>query len=233
MPGVLIINAGVDSPVFNAAMLSAPLDSSLAELDRRIAIAKVYFQARDVPWSFWVCRDLAGNWTSRRLDRVFENRGLRRTAECPGMMAECLPPPDRPLPVLDIREVDDAETRLAFCHITTVCFRIPFATSIAIYNSPETWRTSFKAYVAYSGGEPVTTAATVGAAGAVGLYSVATLPERQGRGIAEQLTRAVLDRARQESGLERMVLQSTRQGASLYQRLGFREVTKIAIYVAQ
>ena len=117
----------------------------------------------------------------------------------------------------------------AFCHITSICFRIPFATSAAIYSQPATWETGFTAYVGYRGDDAIATAATLRAADVVGLYSVATLPEHQGRGIGEKLTRHALDQA----GGGRTVLQSTRQGNSLYRRLGFREVTRVIVYVVQ
>ena len=100
---------------------------------------------------------------------------------------------------------------------------------MAIYNTPATWEAGFTAYVGYQGSEAVATAATLKAADVVGLYSVATLPEHQGRGIGEKLTRHALDQA----GGGRTVLQSTRQGNSLYRRLGFREVTRVIVYLAQ
>jgi GNAT superfamily N-acetyltransferase len=233
MPGVLITNAAVESPVFNAAMLNAPVSEGPMDLDRRVAIAKVYFDARGLPWSFWICEDLAPPPIRRRLQALLAERNLHRSAVCPGMMAAALPPPRRQLPVLDVQPVGDVDTRLAFCHITSVCFRIPFETSVAIYNVAETWRTDFKAFVAYWDGVPAATAATVTAAGVTGLYSVATLPEQRGRGIAEQLTRYVLEEANHDGADAPLVLQATRQGTPLYKKLGFREVTKISVYVAR
>jgi GNAT superfamily N-acetyltransferase len=232
MPGVMITNAAVECPVFNAAMLNAPVSEDPVDLDRRIMIAKVYFEARGLPWSFWVCDDLAPGPIRRRLEPLFAKRGLQRSAVCPGMIAASLPPPQRQLPQIEVCPVGDVDTRLAFCHITTVCFRIPFETSVAIYNAAETWRTDFKAHVAYRDGSPAATAATVNAAGVTGLYSVATLPEQRGQGIAEQLTRHVLEQTKHNDSDAPIVLQATRQGTPLYKKLGFREVTKISVYVA-
>jgi len=129
MPGVLIANAGVDTPVFNTAFLTSP-PQDLVDLDRRIAIAKVYYEARGLHWS------------------------------CAGMLAEQIPAASREAPPIECRRVSDAETRMAFCHITSACFGIPFETSLAIYNSAKTWQTDFIAYTAYLEGQPVATAAT-------------------------------------------------------------------------
>ena len=233
MPGVLIASAGVDSPAFNAALLLEAVPAEAVELDRRIMIAKVFFEARGLPWSFWVCEALLDPAVRAKAKSVFRKRRLGSSTECPGMLAERIAPPGRPLPALECRLVTDAETRLAFCHITSLAFRLPFETSLAIYNSDGTWRTDFIAYVGYLDGQPVATVATVAAAGAIGVYSVATLPEYQGKGVAEKLIRHGLERASEATGLERTVLQSTRPGQSLYHRMGYREVTKFTVYVSE
>ena len=80
MPGVLITNAAVDSPVFNAAMLDSPVSEDLLDLDRRVAIAKVYFDAKSLPWSFWVCDDMAPRAVRKKIETVLSGRGLRRSA---------------------------------------------------------------------------------------------------------------------------------------------------------
>ncbi len=231
MPGVLIANAGVDTPVFNTAFLTSP-PQDLVDLDRRIAIAKVYYEARGLHWSYWVCEDLLEACPRRRAASVFRRRGLRAATECAGMLAEQIPAASREAPPIECRRVSDAETRMAFCHITSACFGIPFETSLAIYNSAKTWQTDFIAYTAYLEGQPVATAATVTAAGAIGLYSVATLPAYQRRGIAEALSRHAIGEAQHAAGMQPSVLQATRPGQALYRRMGYRHVTRITVYVS-
>ena len=232
LPGVTIANAAVEIPVFNAAFLSAPVAEDAGLLDRCIATGKVYFAARRLPWSFWLCQDLVGVKLLPRVDAAFARRGMQPGAECPGMFARSLAPPARRLPSLDIRPVNGAETRLAFCHITSVCFNIPFEVSLAIYGSQKTWATGFTAYVGYLNGEPVSTAATLFAGGAIGLYSVATLPDWRGRGAGEAMTLHALHQARVTHDADRFVLQTTPFGWSMYHRMGFRQVTTITVYVA-
>jgi ribosomal protein S18 acetylase RimI-like enzyme len=93
----------------------------------------------------------------------------------------------------------------------------------------EVWR-DFASYVGYHKGEPVSTAATVIGAGAIGVYNVGTLPGYQRRGFGEAIMRHALEEARREHGISRTILQSSPQGLRLYQRMGYRTVTKVAVY---
>jgi ribosomal protein S18 acetylase RimI-like enzyme len=61
---------------------------------------------------------------------------------------------------------------------------------------------------------------------------VATLPEHRRRGYAEAVVRHGLAEARREWGLERTVLHATEAGHPLYQRMGYRDVTRVAFYLA-
>jgi hypothetical protein len=39
-----------------------------------------------------------------------------------------------------------------------------------------------------------------------------------------------LEKAREEHGLERTILQSTAQGMPIYQRMGYKTVTRVLVY---
>lgn len=233
MPGVMIASAGTDSAVFNVALLTDPVPPEPVELDRRIMLAKVFFGARGLRWSFWVCQDLLAPPLRRRASELFGKRRLRYSSECPGMVAERIEPATRSLPAVEFRRVSDAESRLNFCQITSLTFGLAFETATQIYNTERAWQTDLVGYIGYVDGKPVATAATVSAEGAVGVYSVATLPDHRGKGIAEQLVRHVLDKAKAATGIERSVLQSSTDGQSLYRRMGYRPVTRFEIYFSQ
>jgi len=66
--------------------------------------------------------------------------------------------------------------------------------------------------------------------GAIGVYNVATIPSAQRCGFGEAVMRYALADAAREHGAERLVLQSTPAGLRLYERMGFRTVTKVAVY---
>jgi ribosomal protein S18 acetylase RimI-like enzyme len=84
--------------------------------------------------------------------------------------------------------------------------------------------------VGYSAGQPVTSAAVVMGAGAAGVYNVATIPGRQRKGFGETVVRHALEEVRREYGIERTILQSTPAGYHLYERMGYRTVTRVAVY---
>jgi len=90
----------------------------------------------------------------------------------------------------------------------------------------------FIAWVGYADEEPVSTTATVIGAGAVGVYNVATMPERQMRGYGETVMRHAVADAQRRHGINQTILQSTPAGHRLYQRMGFRTVTNVAVYAS-
>ena len=67
------------------------------------------------------------------------------------------------------------------------------------------------------------------AAGAAGLYGVATRPEARGSGLARHLTLHAF-RAAREQGYQQGVLHASAMATSLYQRLGFRTVAPFRFF---
>jgi ribosomal protein S18 acetylase RimI-like enzyme len=228
--GVSIASAGVVFQMFNAAFLSESVASD-AELGRRILLASLHFETRGLEWAYWVCEDWMNGPVRKRSRRVFEKHGLRHSVDLPGMAAERLLPPQRPLPRLAVKRVCDAVTREAFCAIGSVCFNVPLAWFREVFDPPAVWE-RFAGFVAYVGAEPVATTAVVIGEGAAGVYNVATMPGHQHRGYGEAVMRYALEATRREYGIERSVLQSTQAGYSLYERMGYQTVTNVAVYSA-
>jgi Acetyltransferases len=230
--GVEIVTSGMDFAMFNPAMLTSPV-AERNELDRRIAIPAVHFSQRHCRWSYWVCEDLLAPPLRRVANDCFARRGLRRVLTVPGMLADGLRPPVRPLPKIECRQTNDAATRAAFAHITAIAFDLPFPATQQIYESERGWREDdLIGYVGFADSHPVCTSAITISKEVVGFYSVGTLPLYRRRGYAEALMRNIYDQVRSTIGLERIVLQSTPAGLRLYERMGFRTVTKFSIYVS-
>src|SRR5579883_3285199 len=140
MPGVSLVASGLPLAVFNAALVSTPVPGTDGDLARRLAIAKLYFQHRNVPWSLWFCDDLFALPVRRNLREQLRRSNYRVTAEPAGMMADALQPPRRVLPDIECRQVADETTRLAFCDVTSVVFELPFGTSRQIYGAEKVWQ---------------------------------------------------------------------------------------------
>ena len=230
LPGVSIAAAGVTFQMFNAAFLSAPVATE-AELQQRILLSMSHFNVRGLEWAYWVCEDWIDSRTRRKSRQIFERQGLRHSVDLPGMVAERIAPPVKPLPALEIRRVGDTATREAFCTIGSVCFHVPIAWFREVFDNRAVWE-AFAAYVGYRNEDPVSTAAIVMGGGAIGVYNLATMPDRQRHGYGEAVMRHALAQAQKEHGIERSILQSTPAGYRLYERMGYRTVTRVSVYAS-
>ncbi len=228
--GLLLIDSGVDYSVFNIAMLAEPIEQ-LRDLEIRLGLAAEWYKRLRTKWSLWICDQMVAPPLHRHLGSILTRYGMHSLTHAPGMIAEQLAPPQRPLPVLDYRLVDDARTRIDFAHLTTLNFDIPFATSRAIYEPEGAWVHDYVGYVGYVNKRPVTTAAVVISEDAIGFYSVGTIPEFRRKGYAEALMRLLWADAQKVSGIDRTVLQSTRSGHELYQTMGYRDVTHFSVHI--
>jgi ribosomal protein S18 acetylase RimI-like enzyme len=217
---VLLIRSGQPSAVFNIALLLGDMD-----LEARLPAVRQYFADYRLPWSFWLTPDLLTPRAARRMDDACSRAGLRAVAENVGMEAEALAPPPHALPAIHVERVHDEATRETFAHIVAQSFGVQMPVAHAIYLPPGHWQGRFQAWVASDGAQPVSTAGIVHAAGAIGIYSVATLQGFRRRGYAEALMRQVIPPAGP------LVLQATREGRSLYRRIGFRAVTRFYVYL--
>jgi GNAT superfamily N-acetyltransferase len=226
--GVSIASAGVAFQMFNAAFLSAPVGTE-KELTQRILLPSLHFDTRGLEWAYWVCEDWMEPRARRRSRQVFERQGLRHSVDLPGMVADRILPPVKPLPRIDVRRVAGNGTREAFCAIGSVCFHVPISWFREVFEGESVWK-GFAGYVGYVDGEPVSTAAIVLGGGAIGVYNVATMPGHQRHGYGEAVMRCALDDARREHGPLKSILQSTPAGQRLYERMGYRTVTSVAVY---
>jgi ribosomal protein S18 acetylase RimI-like enzyme len=230
LPGVSIAAAGVTFQMFNAAFLSAPVHSE-SELNQRILLSTSHFGARRLEWAYWICEDWMDARTRRKSRQIFERQGLRHSVDLPGMGADYIAPPVKPLPAITVRRVGDVATRDAFCAIGSVCFHVPITWFREVFDNRVVWD-RFAAYVGYWNDDPVSTAAVVIGGGAVGIYNVATMPDQQRHGYGEAIMRHAIAEAQREHGLERSVLQSTPAGLRLYERMGYRQITRVSVYAS-
>ena len=226
LDGVSIASCGIDFHMFNAAFFSAPVTAAEGDLERRIDLAAGHLGVQGGRWAFWACEDRLDKSIAGRASKAFGRRDLFLTLRHPGMVSTGLKPPRRPLPQLEIRPIEDRQSRLAVAHINSVAFRIPFEWCLELYDIEALWGGAFSGYIGRVNGEAVSTAATLAAAGTVGVYCVATLPGHERKGYAETMVRHAVARA----GQGQSILQATSPGFSLYRRMGYEVVTHFAIY---
>jgi GNAT superfamily N-acetyltransferase len=232
LDGVSIASSGIVFHMFNAAFLSAPAAAGEEDLARRIDLAAANLGGDGSRWAFWVCEEMLRGGAAPKASKAFRRRGLVPALRHPGMVCERLDAPRRPMPELEIRPVRDGQSRAAFAHINAVAFHIPFEWCLQLYDLEALWGGCFSGYVGYSNGDAVSTAATLVAAGAIGVYAVATLPGHEHQGYGEAMTRHSLALAQKECGLGRSILQATAAGLPLYRRMGYEVVTHFVVYSA-
>jgi ribosomal protein S18 acetylase RimI-like enzyme len=233
LDGVSIASLGASFQMFNAAFLNRHVPAR-PDLEDRLTCAQSLFAARGLPWAFWICEDWLGRAARRSLVSACETFGLCAAAEMPGMATDSLREPKRLLPsrtppALDVRRAETPRVMEDFRNICSVCFHVPTAWFSEVFDDTILSR-PFTCWVGYRDGHPVATAATVISAGVIGLYNVATMPDERGRGYGEAVTRHAIASAARQSGLTRVILQSTSLGQRLYRRLGFHEVSRVVVF---
>ncbi len=230
LPGLAISSSGIDYSVFNSAMFTSRVEN-LADLDHRIVHAEVHFAARGLGWSCWVCEDMLAPAVQKMARHVFTKHGMRVVAQPPGMYAERIWPRDHRPARMEFRRVEDGRTRFDFTDVASVVFGLPFTISEKIYAHESTWKSKMNGFVGYKAKKAVSIVSTVVADNAVGIYSLATIPQNQRRGYAETLMRYALETMHQETGIEKTILQTTKSGIGLYQRMGYKAVTNFTVYL--
>jgi ribosomal protein S18 acetylase RimI-like enzyme len=240
--GVELVYSGLDYGVFNIALLAGPVTSE-RDLTTILVAAGRFYHERKSRWSFWICEDLLDAAARRHSREIFNESGMRAISHAPGMLTPGLAPPSRTLPEIECRAVSDPESRAAFAGLTVTCFDIPPAVARAMYEPESAWQGAYRGYVGLVNGSAVSIVALVRASGAMGVYSLGTIPAQRHKGYGEALLRAALasekgnlvreKAARENVPDEPLVLESTEAGYRLYRRLGFRDVTNFTVYLTR
>ena len=161
------------------------------------------------------------------LEAVCRQKKLIPISDAPGMIID-RPFAEKPAPEgIAIRHITDEAGLTDFAFVTKesyqslglpvkVCEQI-FATPARLIRPHNDW------VVAYEGDRPVSAAMTLYSHGIAGLYWVGTLEMSRGRGFGESCVREAVNEAFRR-GVPLVVLQASKFGAPLYERMGFEEV---------
>ena len=212
-------------PICNLSFLSTPV-SNEADLKKRIETALANAQTRELGWIFFVSPDYLPDALRPNKDAVFGAYSLTAGFTMTGMVTDALLPPRRTPPELEMRPVNDAETRRAVGKINCLGYHMPIEWGIEALDVERLWETPpAYGYVGYKNGQAVSCAKTVALDQCLYAGLVATHPDHQGHGYAETVMRHSIEQAQQASGLKRIILHATDEGFSLYQAMGFTRIT--------
>ena len=144
------------------------------ELAQRIFLPALHFDTRGSLESYWVCED----WIAPGPANAPAVLRKARAAPFGGPSrhgSRTHRAPVKPLPDLEVCRVRNGPRRKPSAPSERL-FPRAAAWFNEVFDSPSVWE-RFAGYVGYVDGEPVSTAAIVLGAGALGVYNVATMPE--------------------------------------------------------
>ena len=229
LPGVTIAAAGTEFQMFNTAFFNGPvLDQQ--DLEQRLASAAATFRSRRMDWSLWVCEEFVPPPLRVRFTRTCERFKLYPGPEMPAMLADGVTPCSPAQAQIEIRPVDSPAPLREFCRIGAECFRVPPKWFQQIYDSHARLAGPMRGWVGYLEGTAVTTVATVSSPDSIGIYNLATSQAFRQRGFGETMSRHAIAQTLAIAGSKPVVLQSTKQGLRLYERLGFQNAGRILVF---
>lgn len=227
--GVSIILTGTQMALLNvAALCSAARDPS--DLERRARTAVERAGSGGLPWFFAVPESWAPGGDLAEATDVLIRLGFTPVERVTGMTTDALAPPRHEAADIELRRVSDAETRAAVADLNAVCYGVPLSVGRAVMAHPSIWADRAFGRVGYLGGRPVCCAVTFLVEGVRYAALVATAAEHRRKGYAEAALRRSLDDALRATGIQRTALHASQMGLRLYEAMGYRAITRVALY---
>jgi GNAT superfamily N-acetyltransferase len=129
-----------------------------------------------------------------------------------------------------IQQALDPDTVRASGDLVAAAFQLPRDAIARTFDASLTPTSGFACFVGYSGKAPMTSVTITRAGSTAGIWSMATPPEHQGKGMGRAILTRVLDRLRHD-GVERFYLYATDAGRPLYESIGFVNIGDHAVWV--
>jgi GNAT superfamily N-acetyltransferase len=221
-------STGLPLQAFNGALAATFSDETA---DARIEAVLEYFRELRLDMSWWV-----GPTSPQGLGNRLEAHGLIPEGVAPGMAVSLAGWSAPPVPDgLTIEVTDDAASFHAAMDVMFEGFEMPRETQPLFEDRFRGYsvgpRATSRTYLARLDGRPVATSLGATFEGVVAIYNVATVADARRRGAGGAVTGAAIADAR-ASGATWAILESSEMGRPVYERLGFRQVTQVAIYTA-
>jgi ribosomal protein S18 acetylase RimI-like enzyme len=212
----------IPHPWFNGALSTL---NPKADVNQTVHETVNYFQANDVTsFTWWLAPHLESTaWRQHLLAH-----GFQYDSNTPGMAIDldALPQPaEHPL---TIREVEEPQMLAEWVRVFVRGFEMPVEMAPGFLSLLQSLGIDLplRHYLGYLNDKPVASSTLFLGAGVAGIYNVATVAEARGQGIGSAMTLAPLYEAR-AMGYRASVLQSSKMGYGVYQRLGFQKLCQM------
>jgi len=223
---MILYSSGAPSSLLNGVLAARFTSDTMAD---RAEKALSFFKERGLPMTFFV----GPCCTPPELDTHLLREGLVAGWTRPGMAIDLGTVDRAPLPNgLEICQVEDMKSFDACARIFAEGFGADKETNKWLFDLAKGYGISStrRWFLGVFDGKPVSTSLLILHKGIAGIYCVATLQEARGLGIGAALTREPLLTAR-DMGYDFAVLQSSKLGLPVYEKLGFKEYCRIRAYI--
>jgi len=234
-PGCHFYDRG-DAMWFDTPMSTLPYNtvmrfSGSRNVPERVESIISHYSKRKVPFT-WIVHPTS----PRGLTAELERRGLKEIEIVDGMIMDLeeLPDPGPETPGFDMREVLGEEDARQVMEMIASRWKAEDDAVMHLYAIGDhfgvgTPDAAVRLWAAYQDGTMVSKTVLHCAAGAAGVYGVATRPEYRRKGLAAQLVLRSLAEAKRQ-GHTCAILHSSDLAVKLYRRMGFRSVSPFIVY---
>lgn len=232
-PGAILRNEG-DAIIYSSGAPNSLLNGVLAarfdlrNMKKRTEEVLAFFEGRHLPMTFFV----GPGCCPPELDDHLRSLGLTAGWTRPGMAADLGTVRRMPLPTgFEIRSAEDIAAFDLCARIFAEGFSSDEAMRQWLYNLAKGYGTSptRRWFLGILNKKPVATSVVVLDKGIAGIYCVATLQEARGRGVGTAITLEPMLEAKKK-GFDFVVLQSSKMGLPVYEKIGFKEYCRIKAY---
>jgi GNAT superfamily N-acetyltransferase len=222
--------AGSPAIFFNLLFLSEQV-SGPSVLNRRLRAAADYMRAKTQPGLLLVCDDYLDNEARAHFEMALEDAGLVAVMETVGMAGDLLAFSENvKRPDVRFERVTDEASLRECADINSDANSFPSELMREGLSGATWWNERVFCYIAYQDGEAVSTSSVIESDGILYVALVATRPEAQRRGLAEATMRHALKAAHEATGIRHSCLHATQAGQPVYERMGYKQVTRIVGY---
>jgi GNAT superfamily N-acetyltransferase len=218
---LVLLSSGVPIALFNPAFITGAPSDPVAVVERCFD----HYEPLGVPFALYFRDEVAPGLADACLAR-----GLVEHWRPPLMVLDPIPPSTGPAGAsLEIRRVDATNVG-DYTETLSAGFGMPHELAERMLGRSLLKVKGFTGFLGVIGDEPVGTSGLCLSEAVAGVYNVATLPARRGRGIGAALTWAAAWAGR-DLGATCSILQASEQGEPVYRRMGYQSPTRYRQFV--